>query len=234
MRTVCRFFLEGKCKFGTKCKYDHMRYTSLVDPPQWIYSSYRGLDMMEISPEEVRFAMMCGDTKEVLDNLWIKNYLVLSSELDALESDARVESATNRNVDLRKFPDVFMAPFDTDRVLGTIRQMREQKTTRQWGGGQQEKAQDGQWARGGYGQERGWKEKPRREFDGARRDWSGPKKSGEDEFDLDAQPKPRWEGRAPSGDRGGRRVENRQRREGDFIEEDFEYGKVPYSYRKPE
>lgn len=280
MRNVCRFFLEGKCKFGSKCKYDHVRYTSLVDPPQWIYSSYRGLDMMEISPEEVRFAMMCGDTKEVLDNFWIKNYTVLCDEMDLLEKDARIESVTNRYVDLRKHPDVFMAPFDTDRVLNTIYQMREQRgnvfqdrrhvpqggygregrsggqsfereyKTQHYkpGGSQSNRLYDRQ-EHGGWNKDSSYdrkdSRKPKKEEEHGQGTWNHSRDGNsrgfkpEEEFDIEdgsssLKHNP-WGGR-PNNDVRNRRFDGRQdkarKEEADFIEEDFEYGKVPYAYRK--
>lgn len=326
MRNPCRFFLEGKCKFGSKCKYDHVRYTSIVDPPQWIYSSYKGLDMVEISPEEVRFAMMCGDTKEVLDSFWIKNYMVLCGQMDLLESDARIESVTNRYVDPRECPDVFMAPFDTDRVLSTIYRMREQgsgsgntKCIGQRGGYQRDDNRfasgvssgpsqpQSSYDRGGYREReknqyqggfpsaspqmarnvsgsndqasRGWgkdnrygrKEtgKPRKDYDshykglegsqGNQNGWRNGRDGTsrkyvrpEEEFDIQEE-QPSFKGSSSVGPWNARHIQiplkdnksynreadNRQdesKAEGDetdFIEEDFEYGKIPYSYRKP-
>ncbi|ADM12092.1 uncharacterized protein Eint_081600 [Encephalitozoon intestinalis ATCC 50506] len=306
MKNVCRFFIEGKCKFGSKCKYDHVRYTSLVDPPQWIYSSYRGLDLMEISPEEVRFALMCGDMKEVLDNFWIGNYMTLCAEMDFLESDARIESVSNRYVDPRENPDVFMSPFDVSRVLNTIRQMREQgagslqKDSRRgdgnwtgvssgsprqystgdrgyrdkghgWGSGepntragwaQGSKAGDrGSYGghKGGYGERdpRGFVREPpypkgkdseyrqKNEWGYGKninRKYSKP----EDEFDIQDSPSSFTGayGRTvqKTGDGawihssealGDRQIGGRGSGDEEFIEEDFEYGKVPYSYRKP-
>lgn len=294
MKNLCRFFLEGKCKFGSKCKYDHVRFSSLVDPPQWIYSSYNGLDMMEISPEEARFALMCGDMKEVLDNFWIKNYVVVCNEMDMLERDARIESVTNRYVDARKFPDVFMAPFDGDRVLSTIRRLREESVSYNKGGsggygrdrwsstgslgtgqsydrgGYRDRGQhqvfggeggrqfergpvygqrpgDGvNWSRGEpYGKAEG--RKPRKEHEGRSRGreggygqqggWGREKAGPGEEFDMQEMPRTGgWNGRGGGGDRRG--FDNRQGGAGpgegetDFIEEDFEYGKIPYSYRK--
>ncbi|KAG5860589.1 hypothetical protein KMI_01g02300 [Encephalitozoon hellem] len=310
MKNVCRFFLEGKCKFGSKCKYDHVRYTSLVDPPQWIYSSYRGLDVMEISPEEVRFALMCGDMKEVLDNFWIGNYIALCGEMDLLESDARIESVSNRYVDLRESPDVFMAPFDVDRVLSTIRQMREQgarslqkgqgdgsKGDGSWAGGfsgpphqypmsarggykdkgsnwnRQETGPGNSWGQGnnkapgaGYGSHRGgYNEREPRGFAreppyskgkdneyrqkntwGYGRNTNRKNSKPDGEFDIQDVPSPfsgAYGNVAPKGASGtwmhsAETLGDRQRvgrgtGDEEFIEEDFEYGKVPYSYRKP-
>ncbi|CAD26467.1 hypothetical protein [Encephalitozoon cuniculi GB-M1] len=307
MRNVCRFFIEGKCKFGSKCKYDHVRYTSLVDPPQWIYSSYRGLDLMEISPEEVRFALMCGDMKEVLDNFWIGNYMALCGEMDLLESDARIASVSNRHVDPRENPDVFMAPFDVDRVSGTIRQMRAQGArplekrqgdTRRGDGGwgstslgsprphptgdggykdkrygwsRQESGAGSAWFQGnkagdraghggyrsGYGGEpRGFPREPSypkgndSEYrqkgswgygKGTSKKYSKP----EDEFDIQDTPSSfpgAYSGGTPraggawthnSEALGDRQNASRGSGDEEFIEEDFEYGRVPYNYRKP-
>lgn len=292
MRNVCRFFMEGKCKFGLKCKYDHVRYTSLVDPPQWIYSSYSGLDMVEISPEEVRFALMCGDMKEMLDNFWISNYMAVCGEMDLLGSDARVESVSNRHVDPRESPEVFMAPFDVDRVLGTIQQMREQGMRAQQRKPWEGRRGDGRWSstssggspraapvqdRGykekGWGQQRpeagGWTQGGKPRFDRAsghgeqrgfvreqgqprgrdsdyrpKGSWGHERGKGyrpEEEFDVSEASRAfqGYGGRDAQVPRGGwvhgEAAGNRQGRGGDeeFIEEDFEYGKVPYSYRKP-
>jgi len=313
MRNVCRFFLEGKCKYGAKCKYEHVQYSGLVDPPQWIYSCYGGLDMTEISPEEARFALMCGDMKETLDNFWIGNYMVLCSEMDFLEAEARVESLTNRYADMRMNPDVFMAPFDVDRVLGMIGKMREEKMRsgqrkqgearrgevrwtgnspamgglgthsaydREYRGKEQMHSQQGIEAGGSstfnrsasmfnrnarYGDKAGMsmhEDKSSRGFtkepyvrgnDYLQKEmpWGYgkgiPKKNvgGHDEFDMQDVPSSfggrhgeqehrmgvhGWESNGAT--HGGMHVHNGKQDDSEFIEEDFEYGKVPYSYRR--
>lgn len=265
---------------------------------------------MEISPEEVRFALMCGDMKEVLDNFWIGNYVALCAEMDLLESDARIESVSNRYVDPRENPDAFMAPFDVDRVLGTIKQVREQgarslqkghgdaqRGDRNWAGGfpgsphqypasnrggykdkgnnwnRQETNPGNSWSQGnnksggtGYGgHKNGYNEKEPRGFSKEsayskgkdneyrqKNTWGYPRNTGrrhskpDGEFDIQDVPSSfsgPYGGVAPKGTGGtwahnGEALGDRQgigRGSGDeeFIEEDFEYGKVPYSYRKP-
>jgi hypothetical protein len=277
MRPPCQFFQQGKCKYGSKCRFDHVRYTSVVDPPQWIYSSFGDLEMTEISPEEVRFSLMCSDTREILDSIWIKNYVTLCDHMDFLTRDARLESGSKRYVDIRKNPDAFIAPFDVGRVIGAIDEVRGQKSNPfqkasvgfQGSAGPQQRTHDGG-QRGGMPRPPGKGEQPWSKWEHQQwnkgQSWNQPPHSTQQKTHKSppSQPSQFGTGRAKtdgwSGDRQqpkgtqpadyGRteeydleepqpfphRRENwpkSQSDEADFIEEDFEQGRVPYSFRKP-
>jgi hypothetical protein len=271
MKPVCQFFQQGKCRYGNRCKYDHVRFSTIVDPPQWIFSCFKGLDMTEISPDEVRFSLMCSDTREVLDSIWIKNYVMLCNHIDFLVRDARLDSGSKRYVDIRRSPEAFIAPFDVEKVKGAIDEVRSQKSNpfqkasvgfEQF---QKTPSQHGskQWEKEPFGRGPGLhdsQQKNHRASQGASPQesrfgtgwtkagkWGGDKQqpreyarseerqprvkqdeySRNEEYDLE-------EPQSFSGRKNDWNKDNWNKNEdSDFIEEDFEQGKVPYTFRKP-
>ena len=82
---VCKYFLEGRCKFGARCRNEHIqtsvtedRLVSDLKPenrPMWPLSGYSNVFTGDISPEELRFEAYTvlrqgGNLQEIVKNLF--------------------------------------------------------------------------------------------------------------------------------------------------------------------
>jgi hypothetical protein len=137
----CKNHQEGRCKFGSRCRYDHTKKTGLVDPPKWVFSTFFSLDSLDISYDEVRYRFMeLRNTPNGMDifqsewdNAWKMNYIKFYDLLDKMCSEGKVKSWSERCVDLRKDPSVFLPPIDYNRVMDDVLKGRKNMYSR--GGG---------------------------------------------------------------------------------------------------
>lgn len=133
-KQICRSFAEsGSCRFGSKCHFLHVIKTSLVNPPNWIFTSFSDLSLQEFSFEELKaeylkYLQECKTQEffDICDQIWLNNYEVLCNHLNSLTKIANIESDENRIIDFRSDVSCFVKPYNPDFVCDEIGRRREQ------------------------------------------------------------------------------------------------------------
>ncbi|KAF7683869.1 hypothetical protein TCON_0925 [Astathelohania contejeani] len=131
MKKLCRYFQEGKCRFGKNCKYEHTTITNVVDPPRWILSCYKddivSLETLDISYEEVRarfydlYSIPNGleTFASEWDGVYKHNYFKICEYINYLCGMGNVCSYTERAVDLRQQNNLgaFLGVYNTNSFM---------------------------------------------------------------------------------------------------------------------
>ncbi|KAM0687797.1 hypothetical protein COBT_000955 [Conglomerata obtusa] len=133
-KQLCRDYSQTRtCKYGSRCHFTHAIQTSLVNPPRWIFTHRADVPLQEFSHDEMRAYQYQFSREGKMqfyasnyDQIWVANYELLCKELDRLTIDDKVVGFDDETVDFRNNFDVFVKPFDKERVYGEIMRKREE------------------------------------------------------------------------------------------------------------
>ncbi|KAG0440923.1 hypothetical protein DMUE_1416 [Dictyocoela muelleri] len=121
----CKYFLKGECKFGKNCQYEHPIISNLVNPPEWLLTSFEengiSIPLLDFSFEEVRANFYATQNIEQLQIDWNdairSNYYVLMDNLKKMMQNGRVISESGRFVDYRSPRSVEAFPDNVKKAL---------------------------------------------------------------------------------------------------------------------